>query len=99
MADLSSDQFFHAGSSPGSSSGEVRLSNVASSSLQGRKMVMKQFSEDIMVQCSIYQEGRPVCSSESFDTPVVEVDSAVQDEILNLGGHRFVLCKRASTNK
>lgn len=99
MADLSSDQFFHAGSSPGSSSGEVRLSNVASSSLQGRKMVMKQFSEDIMVQCSIYQEGRPVCSSESFDTPVVEVDSAVQDESLNLGGHRFVLCKRASTNK
>lgn len=99
MADLSSDQFFHAGSSPGSSSGEVRLSNVASSCLQGRRMAMKQFSEDMLVRCSFYQEGRPVCSSESFDTPVVEVDSAVQDEILNLGGHRFVLCKRASANK
>ncbi|KAH1195291.1 hypothetical protein GmHk_19G055849 [Glycine max] len=87
------------GSSPGSSSGEVRLSNVASSSLQGRKMVMKQFSEDIMVQCSIYQEGRPVCSSESFDTPVVEVDSAVQDEILNLGGHRAACNEKIDISK
>ncbi|KAG4916386.1 hypothetical protein JHK87_053943 [Glycine soja] len=87
------------GSSPGSSSGEVRLSNVASSSLQERKMVMKQFSEDIMVQCSIYQEGRPVCSSESFDTPVVEVDSAVQDEILNLGGHRAACNEKIDISK
>lgn len=60
---------------------------------------MKQFSEDIMVQCSIYQEGRPVCSSESFDTPVVEVDSAVQDEILNLGGHRAACNEKIDISK
>ncbi|KAH1258689.1 hypothetical protein GmHk_03G008351 [Glycine max] len=87
------------GSSPDSSSGEVRLSNVASSCLQGRRMAMKQFSEDMLVRCSFYQEGRPVCSSESFDTPVVEVDSAVQDESLNLGGHRDACNEKINISK
>lgn len=49
---------------------------------------MKQFSEDTLVRCSTYQEGRPVCSSECFDAPVVEIDSAVCDESFNLGGNR-----------
>ncbi|TKY62094.1 PWWP domain [Spatholobus suberectus] len=80
------------GSSPGSSSGEVRLSNVTASSLQEGRMPMKQFSEDMLVRCSIYQEGRPVCSSEFFDAPVVEVDSAVRDESLNLGGNSRDAC-------
>ncbi|KAL9332008.1 hypothetical protein ACSQ67_001618 [Phaseolus vulgaris] len=72
----------------GSSSGEVRLSNVTARSLQGRGMTTKQFSENMMVRCSIYQEGRSVCSSEFFDAAVVEVDSAVRDESLDLGSNR-----------
>lgn len=66
MANLSSGQFFQADPSPGSSSGEVRLSNVTASSSQERRMAAKQFSEGTLVRCSNYQEGRPVCSSESF---------------------------------
>jgi len=77
----------------------VRLSNVTARSLQGRGMTTKQFSENMMVRCSIYQEGRSVCSSEFFDAAVVEVDSAVRDESLDLGSNRFVLCKHASANK
>ncbi|KAG2406103.1 hypothetical protein LR48_Vigan641s005700 [Vigna angularis] len=72
----------------GSSSGEVRLSNVTARSLQGKGMTTKQISENTMVRCSIYQEGRPVCSSEFFDAGVVEVDSAVRDESLDLGRNR-----------
>ncbi|CAJ1891310.1 unnamed protein product [Sphenostylis stenocarpa] len=76
------------GCSPNSSSGEVRLSNVSARRLQGRGMTMKQFSEDTLVRCSTYEEGRPVCSSEFSDAPVVEVDSAVPDESLDHGGNR-----------
>jgi len=54
-------------------------------------MTTKQVSENTMVRCSIYQEGRPVCSSEFFDAGVVEVDSAVRDESLDLGSNRFVI--------
>lgn len=53
-------------------------------------MTTKQISENTMVRCSIYQEGRPVCSSEFSDAGVMEVDSAVQDESLDLGCNRFV---------
>ncbi|XP_061352622.1 uncharacterized protein LOC133297476 [Gastrolobium bilobum] len=75
------------GSSPGSSS-ELRLSNVTASGLQERRMAVKQFPEDTLVRCSNYQEGRPVCSSECFDAPAMEVGSAIQDDGLDLGGNR-----------
>ncbi|RDX61199.1 hypothetical protein CR513_60592 [Mucuna pruriens] len=87
------------GSSPGSSSGEVRLSNVTTSSLQERTKTMKQFSEDTLVRCSIYQEGRPVSSSEFFEAPVVEVDSAVRDESLDLGGNRDACNEKIDISK
>jgi len=77
----------------------VRPSNVTARSVQGRGMTTKQFSENTRVRCSNNQEGRSVCSSEFFDAAVVEVDSAVRDESLDLGSNRFVLCKHASTNK
>ncbi|KAK7396603.1 hypothetical protein VNO78_17729 [Psophocarpus tetragonolobus] len=76
------------GSSPGSSLGEVRLPNVTACSLQGKRKAVKQISEDMLVRCNSYKEGRPVSSSEFSDTPVVEVDSVVRDESLNLSGHR-----------
>ncbi|CAL5194099.1 unnamed protein product [Lathyrus oleraceus] len=62
-------------SSPGSSSDEVRLSNVTASSSLERRMMVKQFYKEALVRCSKYQEGRPVCSSESFDVSVAELDS------------------------
>ncbi|KAK2418266.1 hypothetical protein P8452_62498 [Trifolium repens] len=62
-------------SSPGSSSGEVRFSNVTANSSLERRMAIKQFSKDTLVRCNKFQEGRPVCSSESFDVPVAELDS------------------------
>lgn len=62
-------------SSPGSSSGEVRLSNVTANSSLERRMTVKQFSNDTLVRCNNYQDGGPVCSSESFDVPVAELDS------------------------
>lgn len=91
MADLSSDQFFHADSSPGSSSGEIRLSSVTASSLQERTSSGNLFSDDTLVRCSNYQHGKPVCSSESSDVPAVEVDSVVKDEGLDHSVNRFVL--------
>lgn len=60
---------------PGSSSGEMRLSNVTANSSLERRMTVKQFSNDTLVRCNNYQDGRPVCSSESFDVPVAELDS------------------------
>lgn len=63
-------------------------------------MAVKQFHEDTLVRCSNYQEGRAVCSSESSDVPVMEVDSAVQDEGLHQNGNnRFVLYMHAGRNK
>jgi len=84
MTDLSSGQFFQTESSPGSSSGEVRLSNVTANSSLERRMTVKQFSNDTLVRCSNYQDG-PVCSSESFDVPVAELDSVY------LSGNRSTL--------
>ncbi|GAU20348.1 hypothetical protein TSUD_338300 [Trifolium subterraneum] len=75
MTDISSGQFFQTDSSPGSSSGEVRFSDVTANSSLERRMAIKQFSKDTLVRCNKYQEGRPVCSSESFDVPVAELDS------------------------
>ncbi|KAL2345112.1 hypothetical protein Fmac_006397 [Flemingia macrophylla] len=87
------------GSSPGSSSGEVRLSSVIASRLQERRMTTKVFSEDALVRCSIYQEGTPVCSSEVFDAPIGELESAVQDESLNLGGNRDACNEKIDISK
>lgn len=85
MTDLSSGQFFQTESSPGSSSGEVRLSNVTANSSLERRMTVKQFSNDALVRCNNYQDGRPVCSSESFDVRVAELDSVY------LSGNRSTL--------
>ncbi|XP_027352821.1 uncharacterized protein LOC113863437 [Abrus precatorius] len=87
------------GSSPGSSSGEMRLSNVTVSSLQERRKAVKQYSEDMLARCSNYQQSRPVCSSESFDVPLVEVDPAVHDEGFDLGGYRDVCNEKIDISK
>lgn len=87
------------GSSPGSSTCEVRLSNVTASSLQERRMTMKQFSVDTLVRCNIYKEGRSVCSSEFYDAPIGGLDSAVQDESLNLGGNRDACNEKIDISK
>lgn len=83
MTDISFGQSFQTDSSPGSSSDEVRLSNVTASSSLERRMMVKQFYKEALVRCSKYQEGRPVCSSESFDISVAELDS------VDLCGNRF----------
>ncbi|XP_004494012.1 uncharacterized protein [Cicer arietinum] len=78
-------------SSLGSSSGEVRLSNITASGSLQRRMSVKQFSKDTLVRCNNYQEGRPVCSSEYFDVPVAELDS------VDLGGNRNACIKMSES--
>lgn len=90
MADFSYGQFFQADSSPGSSSGDVRLSNATTSSSLEMRMTVKQIAKDALVRCINYPEGKRVCASESSDLPVAELDSAVRDG-LDIGGNRFVL--------
>ncbi|XP_057718572.1 uncharacterized protein LOC130933081 [Arachis stenosperma] len=75
-----SSAFSNRGSSPDSSSGEERLSSFITSILREKRKAVKNFHESTMVRGSNYQEGTAVCSSESFDVPTMEYDSAVQDE-------------------
>lgn len=94
---FSDASYSHADSSPGSS-GEIKLSIVTTNSLKEKKVKAKQFLEGTLAQCSNSQDYRSVCSSEFSDDPVMEVDSVVQVQGLNLASNRFVFYGHAGTN-
>ncbi|KAF7818679.1 PWWP domain-containing protein 2A-like isoform X1 [Senna tora] len=75
-------------SSLGSSSGEVRLNNVSASSLRDSRTKGKQFPEGSLVKCSDSQRDGPGFSSKFLDVPVIEVESDIRDEGLDLGSTR-----------
>ncbi|OIW01573.1 hypothetical protein TanjilG_21153 [Lupinus angustifolius] len=77
--------FFNPDSSPGSSSGEIRSSNVIASSLKEKKLGALHFPEPTPARCSNSHDHRSVSSSELSDDPVMEVDS---DQDRNLASNR-----------
>ncbi|KAG2682807.1 hypothetical protein I3760_10G002100 [Carya illinoinensis] len=83
---------YNSGSLPGSSCGEVGLSNVTMNSLNDRNAEGEQLPEHPLVQCCKFQDKELRFSSDFSETLTVEVETVAQNELFDTLSERSVEC-------
>ncbi|KAG2682808.1 hypothetical protein I3843_10G002000 [Carya illinoinensis] len=81
---------YNSGSLPGSSCGEVGLSNVTMNSLNDRNAEGEQLPEHPLVQCCKFQDKELRFSSDFSETLTVEVETVAQNELFDTLSERNV---------
>ncbi|KAF5473647.1 hypothetical protein F2P56_010247 [Juglans regia] len=89
----------NSGSLPGSSCGEVGLSNVTMNSLHDRNAEGKQLPEHPLVQCCKFQDKELRFSSDFSETLILEVETVAQNELFDTLSERNVGEQTSDTSR